>query len=248
MTELWLVDLEAAAPALQALERVTARLADEDRARALRVRDARERRQRVTAYIALRVLLERMAGPAVRGQAFVRGSAGKPHLATGAATFSLSHTGGLALIGVAPAGAIGVDLERARRLGMSARRREHILAVGSGLAAMSSIKPDADDALLRAWCRLEAFAKAHGQGVARVLEEVGVRGVRRRTPTPGDVEAAARALARKAGLLVRDLRMPSGLFAAVAATGPAKPLRPRPFPCEAGAIAAMAVACRTPTR
>jgi phosphopantetheinyl transferase len=130
MTELWLVDLEAAAPALEALERDLPRLSGDDRARALRPSDARERRHRLVAYMGLRVVLERAAGAEVRGQRFVRGARGKPRLAAGDIGFSLSHTGGLALIGVARAGPIGVDLERARALrkGQGAdggRQRQH---------------------------------------------------------------------------------------------------------------------------
>ncbi len=84
MTELWLVDLEAAAPALEALERDLPRLSGDDRARALRPNDARERRHRLVAYMGLRVVLERVAGAEVRGQRFVRGPGGKPHLGAGA--------------------------------------------------------------------------------------------------------------------------------------------------------------------
>src|SRR5262245_40728904 len=119
MTELWLVDLEAAAPALEALERATPRLAPEDRASALRVRNLAARRQRLAAYTALRILLERWIGPRARRQAFARSPEGKPRLAARQTAFSLAHIDGLALIGVAPEGTIGVDLERARSLAMS---------------------------------------------------------------------------------------------------------------------------------
>jgi 4'-phosphopantetheinyl transferase len=248
MTELWLVDLEAAAPALEEVERVTPRLAGDDRARALRVANLVDRRQRLAAYMALRILLERRVGPRARGQAFTRGPEGKPRLAAASTAFSLAHIDGLALIGVAPEGTIGVDLERARPLAMSARRAHHILAVGSGLAATSRAKRTGDDALLAAWCRLEAFAKAHGQGVARVLEEVGVRGGRVNPAMLDEVEAAARALARMVGVTARDLEMPPGLFAAVAAARHARSLAPRRFPSDARAIEALAVPVRAATR
>src|SRR5262249_36138101 len=132
------------------------------------------------------------------------------------------------------------DLERARPLAMSARRAQHILAVGSALAARSPRQLSASDALLAAWCRLEAFAKAHGEGVSRVLEEVGVRGSREGTVTLDQVEAAARALARRVGVTARALEMPPGLIAAVAAARHARSPVPRPFPCDAQAIEALA--------
>ena len=75
MIELWLIDLEAAAPALEALERDVPRLSADDRARALRLDDAHERHHRLAAYMGLRVVLERVGGAGVRGQRLVRGAA-----------------------------------------------------------------------------------------------------------------------------------------------------------------------------
>lgn len=242
MSELWLVDLEAAAPALEALERDAPRLSADDRARALRLGDPSERRWRLAAYTALRVVLERVAGPEVRGARFVRAPAGKPRLAVGDISFSLSHTEGLALIGVARAGAIGVDLEHTRTLRMSGPRRAQILALGAGLAAVASGDSHGDIALLRAWCRLEAFAKARGQGIAHLLGEVGMRGAGGRQPSPGSVAAAARRLAERAGLEVADLPFPAGLHGAVAAASPSQIARPRRFPTDREAIRRIAAA------
>jgi 4'-phosphopantetheinyl transferase len=236
MTELWLVDLEAAAPALEALERDLPRLSGDDRARALRPNDARERRHRLVAYMGLRVVLERVAGAEVRGQRFVRDPRGKPHLGAGGTAFSLSHTDGLALIGVARAGTIGVDLERTRPLRMSSRRREEILAVAAGLAAVPMGDPASDEALLRAWCRLEAFAKARGEGLSHVLGELGLRDAGGRQLPCNQIAAAARRLARQSGLEVAEVKLPPGLYGAVAASGLTLSPRPRRFPAEAQAI------------
>ena len=236
MTELWLLDLDASAPALEALERDLPRLSGDDRARALRPNDARERRHRLVAYMGLRVVLERVAGAEVRGQRFVRGPRGKPHLEAGGTDFSLSHTDGLALIGVARAGAIGVDLERARPLGMSSRHREEILAVAAGLAAVPMGDPTSDEALLRAWCQLEAFAKARGEGLSHVLSELGLRNAGGRQLGLNQIAAAARQLARQSGLEIADVRLPRGLYGAVAAADLTHAPRPRRFPAQAHAI------------
>ena len=83
MIELWLVDLEAAAPALEALEQATPRLSEDDCRRAGKLVDGAERRQRRAAYIALRVTLERAAGAHIRQRAYRRTAAGKPYLADG---------------------------------------------------------------------------------------------------------------------------------------------------------------------
>jgi len=236
MTELWLVDLEAVAPALEALERDLPRLSGDDRARAQRPHDARERRHRLVAYMGLRIVLERVAGPQVRGQSFLRGPANKPRLGTGGPAFSLSHTDGLALIGVARTDAIGVDLERARPIKMAHRRREEILAVAAGLAAEPLGDASSDAALLAAWCRLEAFAKARGEGLSHVLAELGLREAGGRHLAHGQIATAARHLLRHAGLKIADVEMPDGLYGAVAAAGLAQPPRLRHFPADIVAI------------
>src|SRR6185503_19089389 len=134
MTELWLVDLERTARTLEALDGVRPMLSPGDRSRARRIADPVERRRRIAAYAALRVILERIAGTTVRGVDFVRSGDGKPSLAGGTAAFSLSHSDALAFIGVTRQGEIGVDLERARTIHMSVRRRQLFVAAANGLA------------------------------------------------------------------------------------------------------------------
>jgi 4'-phosphopantetheinyl transferase len=243
--ELWLVDLDAAAPALEALERDVPRLSADDRERAKRLSDPRERRYRLAAYTALRGVLERVGGPGVRGQRFIRAAGGKPRLHAAGPAFSLSHTGGLALIGVAQSHTMGVDLEERRALAMSQRRRQEILAVGAGLADRPVGDAGSDADVLQAWCRLEACAKARGQGVARVLGELGLRETRGRQLAPTDIAGAARRLAREAGLAVRDVKLPPGLHSAVAyAESDAAP-RLRRFPVERSAIERLLLPART---
>ncbi len=234
--ELWLVDLEAAAPALEALEHDVPRLSADDRDRAGRLSDPREKRYRLAAYAALRVVLERVGGPGVRGQRFLRPAGGKPRLRDGPA-FSLSHAGRLALVGVAQAQTIGVDLEETRAVSMSQRRREEILAVGVGLAAQPLHRSGGDVALLQAWCRLEAYAKARGHGVARALSELGLREARGRQIASPSLEVAARRLAREAGLAVGDVKLAPGLHGAVAYAGGGAHPPLRRFPAEPRAIA-----------
>jgi phosphopantetheinyl transferase len=250
MTELWLVDLERTAPALQVLEAAQPRLSTDDRRRARQVADLRERRRRLTAYVALRVALERMAGRPLRGAAFVRSPAGKPSLAGVAAEFSLSHSGRFALIGVTRLAAIGVDLERARSVRMSPRHQQLLAAAGRALADMPLPAQSSGDAVgqetfLQAWSRLEAFAKARGQGLARLLADVGVRGGSH-AATPAQIETATRRVAREAGLKVCDLRLPAGLFGAVAVAKAAPFPRVRAFPIDGPAVARLIHSRRRP--
>jgi 4'-phosphopantetheinyl transferase len=237
MTELWLVDLERTAPALEALDGVRSVRSPDDRARARRIADPAERRRRIAAYAALRVILERIAGPGVRGVDFVRSADGKPSLAGGYAAFSLSHSDAFALIGVTRHGEIGVDLEQTRAIHMSLRRRQLIIAAASGLAD-APLGDDADDQVfLRAWSRLEAFAKARAGGLARLLEDVGVRGRHHdETMTHAEAEVAARRLVENAGLKVCDVKLSRGLYGAVALKPATSVPRVRAFPVEAGAI------------
>ena len=134
MTEIWLIDLQRSAPALAELERATPRLTPRDRSRARAVKNAADRRQRIAVTTALRILLERLAGPHSARQPFVTGPAGKPALADRSLQFSLSHVEGYALIGLTRAGDIGVDLERDRPLRLSERRRAELIAAATGLA------------------------------------------------------------------------------------------------------------------
>lgn len=227
--ELWLVDLERCAAALEECERDVPRLAADDLDRAGGIRDDHERRRRLAAHTALRVLLERMAGAGVRRQPFLRDPGGKPRLDDRSVAFSLSHTQGLALIGVTRSLSVGVDLEVVRPVKVARRRLDEISAVGAGLGHEPLLDRGTDRAFLQAWARMEAFAKADGRGVARTLADLGLRGKGRHLPL-ARVEAAARCLAIHAGLTAYDLELPPRLFGAVAATRQAHPTRVRLLP------------------
>ena len=236
MIELWLVDVDRAAPALEACEQAEPRLSSDDRARARRLNDPTERRRRLAAYIALRIAIERIAGPHVRGIAFVRSPGGKPRLADDEAVFSLAHSEGMALLGVARHGDIGIDLEHKRPVRVAQFRRPRIVAAGLGLGG-ATLRSDGDEAFLQAWSRLEAFAKATGCGVARLLAEVGVRGDTGCAPASAvRVEAAARRLAKEGGLAVHDLELRRDLYAAVAMEEATAVPPVRSFPHETSGI------------
>jgi 4'-phosphopantetheinyl transferase len=236
--ELWLVDLDRCACVLELAERDVPRLSGADRERVEALSDPRERRRRLAAYTALRVLLERVAGPAVRGEPFVRGAGSKPRLAGASAEFNLSHTEGHALIAVScAAGPLGVDLEKARPAKMAPRRLAQIVAAGEGLGARPLPDLGAERAFVQAWARLEAFAKARGSGLARALIDLGLRGRGRALPPPlAHVRAAATRLAGEAGLVVCDVRVPAGFHGAVAAPRGVQVPRVAMFPARRAEI------------
>jgi 4'-phosphopantetheinyl transferase len=215
--ELWCVHLAAAADALQTLEQHTARLSVEDLQRADAFSDDGVRNEWLAARIALRLLIEHAAGPSWRGVAFAREERGRPHLEGSQISFSLSHAPGLALIGIARAGRIGVDVERTRTVRIDAHRRARIREAGAAMDALPF--PAAEgEAFLQAWVRLEAVAKADGCGIGRLLTRLGISGAGARAPIAAD-ETRARAaavLAEGPAACVRDLQLGEGVFAAVA--------------------------------
>ncbi len=234
--ELWLVDLDACGPGLQALEGAVPRLSAEDRERASRVPQPHEAARRLAAYTALRIAIERMVGPQMRGRAFVRNAGGKPTLEGVSVQFNLSHTEDLALIGVAWAQPIGVDLEKVRPVKMDPRHIDAICAAGAGLGREPLPGKNTVHAFLQAWARLEAFTKARGNTLPKTLEDAGVRGRSHGETTLAGIETKARRLAHSAGLFVGDVRLPPGLHGAVATARAFPFARAEPFPADLPAL------------
>lgn len=122
-----------------------------------------------------RVLGERLGLPPAELR-FRRGERGKPELAGEEIAFNLSHSGGLALIGVAENGAVGVDLEQVRAL-----RRLDLLAkgtlTGAELDSLRRLDDEGEQAhwFLRRWTAKEAVAKAFGAGLALEPQRLEVK-------------------------------------------------------------------------
>ena len=228
--ELWFVDLERAAAALDALEAETPRLPDADSARFAAMTDAAARRNRRCAHIALRLLLERACGPVIRQAPFDVSASGKPTLAGVATRFSLAHTVACALIAIASEGPVGVDIEQTRKVRMPDVRRAPIERAAVALAAGRPLADGSPDTrLLAAWVRIEAVAKATGSGVGPMLELLRPRRV-----SDGD-----KGLADSSEVVAHDLALAPGLFAAIALPPGRPPPRVRNLPNEAAAIAAL---------
>ena len=230
--EVVFVDLVRCSPLLDWAEQETPRLSDHDlqRAAARAAHTGGDGLWR-TARIALRIVLERWAGPALRQAPFTIDSGGRPRLAAsslagGLPAFSHAHSGGAALIAVAQHDPIGVDIEALRPLRMSDDRRLRVEQAGQRLAADVTLTGDDTARGLQAWVRLEAVAKASGAGIGATLTDAGVVG-----PRSGRASAP-----HAAPLAVRDLALAQGYFAAVAA--PALPLDVVivNFPTEAHAL------------
>lgn len=224
--EVWLVDLVHAAPLEATLRRLglmsTLPAASHDPVRRL-------------AHGALRVLIARHLGIDAARRPFVQAASGKPGIADAgrAFAFSLAHSGAHAIIALASAGEVGVDIEGPRRLQMSEARRDALVRAAASLAEPAIPGATVEERSLQAWVRLEAVAKATGEGIGAVLERLGAR--------PG--HAAPSVTVARAGLGgVVDLALPDRLHGALAWTAPA--LRAvgagvRVFPMSAAALMAL---------
>ncbi|MFD0318156.1 4'-phosphopantetheinyl transferase family protein [Streptomyces flavalbus] len=180
----------------------------EERARARAFRHDRDRDAYVVAHAALRGVLSVVLGMRAEALPLARepcagcgGPHGRPVLRTPGVHFSLSHSGGLVLVALAPA-PVGVDVEE-------------LATAQAVLSAQSALHPaEADElarlpgygrpaAFTRAWVRKEAYLKALGTGLVRdpALDYLGTG------PTPTDPAP---------GWAVRDVVVPAGYAAAVA--------------------------------
>jgi 4'-phosphopantetheinyl transferase len=174
--ELWCVDLVDSAQALAQMERSVPRLSPDDVQTARAMTDPAVAGDWLTARAGLRLLLERAAGPDFRRVPFVRTPHGKPWLEDAPVSFSLAHVKGLALIGLKRAGAIGVDIECARKVRVGPERRGRIEAAGVALNPQVPMPEAGDGRFLQAWVRLESFAKADGGGIGQLLTRLGIIG------------------------------------------------------------------------
>lgn len=131
-------------------------------------------RSRTAARIAARLLLARHIGLEAARQPFVLARAGKPSIAPRphhpAIEFSLAHCETAAVIAVSRDGPVGNDVEAPRQVRINAHRRAQLLRAAQSLAPSDRLPDGPDEAqFLQAWVRLEALAKATGEGLGALL-------------------------------------------------------------------------------
>jgi 4'-phosphopantetheinyl transferase len=209
-TDLWAVDLAGGAGLLIEFDdrhSFVATASDEG------ARDPARR----AARIALRVILAGYLGREAACRPFVLSRAGKPSLATspdGQAPglhFNLAHCDTTALVAVSRAGPVGVDIEAERRTRISDHRRGMLIDWARAIAPLDPLPEGPDDArFLQAWVRLEALAKATGEGLGALLGRLG-----------GAATAIHAGSVTGASLCVRDIPLDGHrLWAAVAGESP----------------------------
>jgi phosphopantetheinyl transferase len=133
------------------------------------------------------------------------------------------------LIALCRKGPVGVDLERPRIVHIGEPRRSQIAAAGAALARRHGdppISPPEDAELLRAWTRLEAWAKARGSGIGALLTDLGLLGVGSHDAAPEAAAERVRRLAAAEDMAVADLSLPGDLVGALVARPAALTERP----------------------
>jgi len=140
----------------------------EERARAARFAFEPLRRRYCAAHVALRRLLASGSGTAPAALRFEHGPHGKPRLAGAidAPAFNLSDSDDVALIALAPAGEIGVDVEGLRPIADAVElAAAHFCTRES--AWLAAVAPaERDRSFLRVWAAKEACLKALGSGLS----------------------------------------------------------------------------------
>lgn len=168
---LWWIELAAGAGDVAA---AWATVSADERARATRLRVEVDRARFLLRRQALRGILGAYTGVPPHELVFDVGRFGKPTwtapLGAPGLCFSLSHSGGVALLAVAREGRLGVDVERLRPVldVDEIARRMFSPAECQALAA----EPDAErcPAFLRVWTCKEAVVKALGGGLSIALD------------------------------------------------------------------------------
>ena len=192
--QLWRIDLDRPDAGS---EHIVAVLSLEERRRAFRFRSAVDARRWMLSRAALRAILGGHLGIGPSEVSFVLRPGGKPALAGDAAgrvRFNLSHSGGMALVGVSSGHEVGVDVERIRGdLDETALAR---LALGArAVELLEAAEPERRvAAFFRLWVRHEASIKCRGVGLGEG-QPAGDDGVVVDDVAIGDGYAAAVAVA-----------------------------------------------------
>lgn len=163
----WRVVLDRLSPSV---EHRAACLSRDEITRSTQFAVPEERRRFILSRIVLRDVLARYHGAPAADVPLAREAGGRPFV-QGAERlfFSLSHTGGVALIAVADS-AIGVDVERVRRVPRAAAIARRVLHPDTVALLETLPRPEFAAGFLDAWTQREAHVKAVGGGLFRTAD------------------------------------------------------------------------------
>ena len=155
-------------------------LAPAEHDRAARFGTERLRRRWIAGRACLRCVLGRVLGMAAIDVPIARGARGRPELRGihAAMDFNVSHTRGVALIGIASTGVsdlrIGVDVEHAARQIGADRLARKFMSMRERQAAAAMLPEERRRSFLRSWTCKEAMSKATGDGLLAPFRELDV--------------------------------------------------------------------------
>jgi 4'-phosphopantetheinyl transferase len=173
---LWRVDVEAIRADESRWQQV---LSSDELTRASRFHFPSDRRRFVASQALLRTILASYLATDPSGLSFFsyskteKPSLGPPHTDSGV-TFSISHSGGIALLAFTRRREIGVDVEQVRRdsdLKAIARR---FFSAHEQRQLFALPAEERGDAFFRCWTRKEAYIKATGDGLSLPLGQFDV--------------------------------------------------------------------------
>lgn len=208
IVQVWLVRTDIPDAVLADL---AALLDDDERERAGRLLYPDRRRQFIASHGAVRVILGRHLGVPPASLRWQRGPHGKPALAGPGPQVSMSKSGSLAALAISGDRPVGVDIQRSlagvdvARMAQRFYPPQEARFVRSATGAAEQL-----DRFTRLWARKEACVKVSG---GRLFPGLRLEVLR------GGVTGAYQTGSSAHGYLVRDLRVPSGYQAAVAAEG-----------------------------
>ncbi len=135
------------------------------RKRCLRAVDPQIVRRRLAAQAALLLVLASETGCPPDRLELEAGPRGKPALVGGGLHFNLSDSDGLALVATSPDAEVGVDLELVRPVTRWRAVMERVFG-HEAVTRLGDLPADrCEEAVIAAWCRYEAWAKARGTGL-----------------------------------------------------------------------------------
>lgn len=158
------------------MEELTQTLSSVERERAARFRFERDRRRFIAARGLVRAILGRYLSMTAAAIALDYNPFGKPFLAQRPLDlcFNVAHSGDIALLAIAPAVDVGVDIEMWRKI----PNRDLLAArffAASEVAAIAQLPEQVRDvAFLTCWARKEAYVKAVGMGLSEPLDSFEV--------------------------------------------------------------------------
>lgn len=172
---LWWISLDRPREEVAALART---LSSEEIARARRFGTDPLRERWIAGRATLRALLGRILGIAPEAVRLERGRRGRPQLAQSTIDFNVSHTRGMALVGIAPGlpqgMRIGVDVEHGeRRVNADGLSRKFLSArEQAALAPMTA--EQRRRGFLRLWTCKEAMSKATGDALSAPFRHLDI--------------------------------------------------------------------------